>query len=184
MSSHPSPLPPPHTHTLVRLIRLCWMRYKEILTERRNDKGTKRQKVIDRDRETDRLRRRRRRNREGERRERRRQGDEGWQRVRKSWERQRERVSAYLWYFSTQTLYWPLYWLICDKLGNFENNLLYDNKFRFGYQNYFYATFSTHFLLIKVLSLLFIRLYLSKVSQASLLGLNDFCIYFPVLINL
>jgi hypothetical protein len=53
------------------------MRYKEILTERRNDKGTKRQKVIDRDRETDRLRRRRRRNREGERRERRRQGDEG-----------------------------------------------------------------------------------------------------------
>ncbi len=36
-------------------------------------------------------------------------------------------------------------------------------------------------LLIKALVLPFIRLYLSKASQASLLGLNDFCI---VLINL
>jgi len=49
---------------------------------------------------------------------------------------------------------------------------------------YFYATFSTFSLLIKVLALLFNRLYLSKASLASLLGLNDFCIYFPVLINL
>ena len=49
---------------------------------------------------------------------------------------------------------------------------------------YFYATFSTFSLLIKALALLFNRLYLSKASQASLLGLNDFCIYFPVLINL
>ncbi len=39
-------------------------------------------------------------------------------------------------------------------------------------------------LLIIVLALLFIRLYLSKESQASLLSLNYFCIYFPVLINL
>jgi hypothetical protein len=41
---------------------------------------------------------------------------------------------------------------------------------------YFYATFSTFSLLIKALALLFNRLYLSKASQASLLGLNDFCI--------
>jgi hypothetical protein len=47
----------------------------------------------------------------------------------------------------------------------------------------FYATFST-ILFIKALVLLFNRLYLSKTSQASLLGLNDFCLYFPVLINL
>jgi hypothetical protein len=39
-------------------------------------------------------------------------------------------------------------------------------------------------LLIKALALLLIRLYLSKASQASLLGLNDFCIYFLVLIDL
>jgi hypothetical protein len=39
-------------------------------------------------------------------------------------------------------------------------------------------------LLIKALALLFSRLYLSKASQASLLSLNYFCIYFPVLINL
>ncbi len=48
-------------------------------------------------------------------------------------------------------------------------------------------TFMLHYLpslLIKALSLLFIKLYLSKASQASLLGLNCFCIYFPVLINL
>ena len=38
-------------------------------------------------------------------------------------------------------------------------------------------------LLIKALALLFDRLYLSKASQASLLGLNYFCNYFPVLIN-
>ncbi len=49
---------------------------------------------------------------------------------------------------------------------------------------YFYTTFSTFSLLIKALVLLFYRLYLSKASQASLLGFNDFCIYFPVLINL
>ncbi len=49
---------------------------------------------------------------------------------------------------------------------------------------YFYATFSTFSLLIKALAILFKRLYLSKASQASLLGLNDLCIYFPVLINL
>ncbi len=39
-------------------------------------------------------------------------------------------------------------------------------------------------LLIRALALFFIILYLSKASQASLLGLNDFCIYFPALINL
>jgi hypothetical protein len=49
---------------------------------------------------------------------------------------------------------------------------------------YFYATFSTFSPLIKVLELLFNRLYLSKTSQAYLLGINDFCIYIPVLINL
>ncbi len=49
---------------------------------------------------------------------------------------------------------------------------------------FFYATFSTFSLLMKALALLFNRLYLSKASQASLLGLNDFCIYFPGLINL
>jgi hypothetical protein len=49
---------------------------------------------------------------------------------------------------------------------------------------YFYATFSIFSLLIKVLVLLFNRLCLSMASQASLLALNDFCIYFPVLINL
>ncbi len=49
---------------------------------------------------------------------------------------------------------------------------------------YFYDTFSTFSLLIKALALLFYRLSLSKASQASLLGLNDFCLYFPVLINL
>jgi hypothetical protein len=49
---------------------------------------------------------------------------------------------------------------------------------------YFYAIFSTFPLLIKALALLFNRLYLSKASLASLLGLNDFCIYFPVLVNL
>ncbi len=49
---------------------------------------------------------------------------------------------------------------------------------------YFYATLSTFSLLIKVLALLLNRLYLSKASQATLLGLTDFCIYFPVLINL
>jgi hypothetical protein len=36
---------------------------------------------------------------------------------------------------------------------------------------------------IKALTLLCIRLYWSKQSQASLLGLNYFCIYVPVLIN-
>ncbi len=36
---------------------------------------------------------------------------------------------------------------------------------------------------LKALVLLFIRLYLSKASQA-LLGPNYFCIYFPILINL
>ncbi len=51
-------------------------------------------------------------------------------------------------------------------------------------EKYFYATLSTFSLLIKALALPFNRLYLSKASQASLLGLNDFCIYFPVLINL
>ncbi len=49
---------------------------------------------------------------------------------------------------------------------------------------YFYATFSTFSLLIKAFALLFIRLYLSEASQASMLGLNDFCIYFLDLINL
>ncbi len=49
---------------------------------------------------------------------------------------------------------------------------------------YFYATFSTIAVLIKALALLLIRIYLSKASQASLLGLNDFCIYSPALINL
>ncbi len=49
---------------------------------------------------------------------------------------------------------------------------------------YFYATFSTVALLINALALLFYRPSLSKASQASLPGLNDFCIYFPVLINL
>ncbi len=49
---------------------------------------------------------------------------------------------------------------------------------------YFYATFFTFSLLIKVLALLFNILYWSKASQAYLLGFNDFCIYFPVLINL
>jgi hypothetical protein len=39
-------------------------------------------------------------------------------------------------------------------------------------------------LVIKVLALLFIRLYLSKASQASVLGLNDFCVYFLALINM
>ncbi len=43
---------------------------------------------------------------------------------------------------------------------------------------------SLHSLLNKAFALLFIRLYLSKASQASLLGLNDFCIYFLVSINL
>ncbi len=49
---------------------------------------------------------------------------------------------------------------------------------------YFYAIFSIFSFLIKALALLFNRLYLSKASQASLLSLNDFYIYFPVLINL
>ena len=39
------------------------------------------------------------------------------------------------------------------------------------------APHSLHSLLIKALALLFIRLYPSKASQASLLGLNDFCMY-------
>ncbi len=39
-------------------------------------------------------------------------------------------------------------------------------------------------LLLKALALLFFGLYLSKASQASLLGPNYFCIYFPILINL
>jgi hypothetical protein len=63
-------------------------------------------------------------------------------------------------------------------------NQLYNEKLGFGYWYYFYATFSTLSLLIKALALLLIRLYLSKASQASLLGLNDICIYFLVLINL
>ncbi len=49
---------------------------------------------------------------------------------------------------------------------------------------YFNALFSTFSLLIKALVHLFNRLYLSKASQASMRGFNDFCIYFPVLINL
>ncbi len=49
---------------------------------------------------------------------------------------------------------------------------------------YFYATLSTFSLLIKVLALLCNRLCLSKTSQASLLGLNYLCIYFPILFNL
>ncbi len=49
---------------------------------------------------------------------------------------------------------------------------------------YFYALFSTFFLLIKALAHIFNRLYLFKASQASLRGFNDFCIYFPILISL
>jgi hypothetical protein len=49
---------------------------------------------------------------------------------------------------------------------------------------YSYATFSTFSLLIKALAPLFNILYLSKASQASLLGLIDFCTYLPVLISL
>ncbi len=50
-------------------------------------------------------------------------------------------------------------------------------------------TSTPHYLLslslsLKALVLFFIILYLSKASQASLLSLNDFCIYFPALINL
>ncbi len=44
-----------------------------------------------------------------------------------------------------------------------------------------YTTLPTFSLLIK---LLYVRLDMFKASQASRLGLNYFCIYFPVLINL
>ncbi len=51
-------------------------------------------------------------------------------------------------------------------------------------QYYFYATFPTFSISIQALVLLFNRLYLSKASQASLIGVNVFCIYFQILINL
>ncbi len=49
---------------------------------------------------------------------------------------------------------------------------------------HFYTTLPTFSLLIKGHALLYVRLDLSKASQASLLGLNYFCIYSPALINL
>ncbi len=57
-------------------------------------------------------------------------------------------------------------------------------NFELVIEYYFYATPSTFSHLIKALALHFNRLCLSEISQASLPALKNFCIYFPVLINL